>query len=227
MNKFTKYICILSLIISCSVSRAQEYDDDAALWLNIYLEKKFNDKIDAHFTHSSRINNNISEYGLGYGDIGLTYYFNKNIKVMGDYVFRSKRNLDGSYSQRHRAYLALLLKKEFGRFTIGYRNQLQGELKDVYTSEDGLLPTYYDRNKLSLKYEINKRFTVSVSEELYLPLYQAKYKGFDRSRSAAGMAYKLSKKSELEFTFTYRHELNAYNRTRRDFIYGLTYSLEF
>ena len=41
-----------------------------------YLVEKINDKFDVHFTHSSRINNNISQYGLGYGDIGLSYHYN-------------------------------------------------------------------------------------------------------------------------------------------------------
>lgn len=227
MIKCFKYISIFILIFSVSKFTAQDFEDDAALWLNVNLEKKLNDKFDVHFTHSSRINNNVSQYGLGYGDIGLSYHYNKSIKLMGDYVLRRRRNLDGSYSTRHRGYLALMLKKEFGQFTIAYRNLFQGQYTDVYTSENGLVPKFYDRNKLSLKYDINKRFTASVSEELYYPLYQAKYKGFDRSRSAVGITYNFSKKSNIEFAFTYRHELNAFNRTNRDFIYGITYSLEF
>ena len=214
-------------MISVSASRAQEYDDDAALWLNLNLEKKLNDKFDVHFSHSSRINNNISEYGLGYGDIGVSYSHNKNIKVSLDYVLREKRNLDGSYSTRHRAYLAVLLKKEISQFTFSYRYRLQTELKDALTSEYGLVPKYYDRHKLSIKYELSKRYSVYVSEELYYPWYQAKNKGFDRSRSAIGLIYKLTKRKSIEGNFTYRHELNAFSRTNRDFIYSLTYSYEF
>ena len=224
MSKAFKYIFIIVLIFSVTKLNAQDFEDDAALWLNVYLEKRIKDKFDVHFTHSSRINNNFSEYGLGYGDIGLTYYYKKNIKIMADYVLRQQRNLNGSYSTRNRAYLALLLKKEIGRFKFGYRNLFQGQLTDMYTSEKGLIPVFYDRNKVSVKYDINKRFTASVSEELYYPLYQAKNKGFDRSRSTIGLTYKFSKRTNIEFAFTYRHELNAFSRTKRDFIYGVTFS---
>lgn len=227
MNRSYKYILIFILIFSGSKFSAQEFEDDAALWLSVNLKKRLNDKFDVHFTHTSRITNNISEYGMGYGYIGLSYYYNKNIKLSGDYVLRQKRNLDGSYSTRHRGYLALILKKEFGQFTIAYRNRMQVEYADIYSSERGLIPKFYDRNKLSLSYDINKRFTASVSEELYYPLYQAKYKGFDCSRSTIGLLYNFSKKSNVEFSFIYFYELNAFNRTTRDFVYRITYSFEF
>ena len=227
MNKFLKYSSVLILTMLSSVAYSQEYDDDAQLWLNLNLEKKLNDQFDVHFSHSSRISNNFSQYGLGYGDIGVSYARNKNIKVSLDYVLREKLNPDGSYSTRHRAYLAVLLKKEIKQFTFSFRYRLQTELKDVLTSEDGMVPKYYDRYKGSIKYELNKRYAVYVSEELYYPWYQAKNKGFDRSRSALGLIYKISKKKSLEGNFTYRHELNAFKATHRDFIYSLTYSYEF
>lgn len=227
MNSIFKYILILALHVTALSSYAQDYDDDAALWLNLNVEKKFNDHFGLHFSHSSRINNNISEYGLGYGDIGVSYSRNKNIKVMLDYVLRERRNLDGSYSTRHRAYLAVLLKKEISRFTFSYRYRFQAELRDMLTSEDGLVPRYYDRHKVSVKFELNKRIEAYVSEELYYPWYHPRGMGFDRSRSAIGLIYKLSKRKSLEGNFTYRHELNAPDRTNRDFIYSLTYSYEF
>jgi hypothetical protein len=227
LSKLFKYGFVLFLMISVSTSRAQEYEDDAQLWLNLNLEKKINDNFDFHFSHSSRINNNVSQYGLGYGDIGVSYKRNDNIKVMLDYVLRQRRNLDGSYGTRHRAYFAVILKKEISRFTFSYRYRFQAELRDLYKSEEGLAPRYYDRHKVSVKYELNKRFDAYVSEELYYPWNQAKNKGFDRSRSAIGLIYKLSKRKSIEGNFTYRHELNAFNRTNRDFIYSLTYSYEF
>ena len=63
-----------------------------------------------------------------------------------------------------------------------------------------------------------KRFTIFLDEAGQM---------FDRSRSAVGLIYNLSKKASVEGGFIYRHELNAYNRTNRDFVYSLTYSYEF
>jgi len=101
------------------------------------------------------------------------------------------------------------------------------QMTDIYSSENGLVHKYYERNKGTVKYDINKRYTAYVAEELYYPLYQAKNKGFDRSRSIIGLQFNISKKAYVEGYFIYQHELNAYDRTRRDFIYGIGYSREF
>lgn len=227
MNKLLRYITALLILMSFFSVKGQDYEDDAAIWLNIYLEKKLNDKLDIHLNHKSRLSNNISEYSMGYADVGLTYNFNKNIKLLGDYVYAKRRNMDGSYGNRHQFYLALILKKKIGRWNFSYRNMLQTQVQDIYTSYEGRVPVNYERNKLTIKYEINKRFVAYVAQELYLPFYQVKSKGLDRSRSYAGLFYNLTKKSSVEVYFLYQHELNSYNRTNRDYIYGIGYSREF
>jgi len=180
-----------------------------------------------HLKQQNRINNNVSEYGLGYADIGLTYRFNKHIRVRADYVFSGKRRPDATYSYRHQFYTALTLKQKYKRFTFLYRNLVQFRVKDVYSSDDGMVPEIYERNKVTIKYELNKRYSFYIAEELYLPFYQAKSKGLDRSRSFAGMLYNLTKTNQLEFYFAFQQQLNSFKTTKRIFIYGIGYSIEF
>lgn len=227
LSKAIRYLLFILVALSAANISAQRYEDDAAIWLNIYLEKKLNDKFDIHLNQKNRIANNVSEYSMGYADIGFTYNYNKNIKFLADYVYAVKLNIDGSYRNRNQFYLAVILKKRFGRLTILYRNMVQSQLEDVYVSYEGRYPVNYERNKLTVKYDLNKRFTAYAAEELYLPLYQTRIKGLDRSRTYAGLFYNLTKKSSLEVYFCLQHELNAYKATKRDFIYGLGYSLEF
>lgn len=235
MNKKLGYI--FAVYFSCfwftgfsqyyNTSNNSYYEDDAALWLNVYLEKKLSKHFDAHINHKSRISNNISKYSMGYLDFGFSYNYNKNIRVLLDYVFAKRLELDETYSDRHQFYVALVLKKKIGQWTFNYRNMFQAQIQKIFTSYDGKIPEYYDRNKLTVKYDINKRFVAYVAEELYYPLKQNPFKGLDRSRSYVGMFYNLSKKSSVEAYFLYQHELNAFNRTNRDFIYGIGYSHEF
>lgn len=218
------------LIFLCSflaVTNAQNINKDAALWANVYLEKKINKKLNVHLNHKSRIQYNMSEYQLGYADLGITYKFTKNIKVLADYVFAQRRRKDNTCSTRHQGYIALVVKKEIKNFTVSYRNMLQSQVRDAFLSDDGRLPVWYDRNKLTLKYKLDKRYSFYVAEELYLPLYQARIPGLDRSRSFAGMFYNLTKKNALEFYFAYQRELRAKNETDVIFIYGIGFEHTF
>jgi len=219
---------IIFILIFCIAGqlKSQEYQDDAALWFNVYLEKKMG-KFEIHLNQKNRINDNVSTYHLGYADMGLTYNINKNIKVLGDYVYGWRRGGDYTFNNRHRFYFALILKKKLGNWTFQYRNRVQIQYSNIYTSADGLVPEFYERNKLTVKYELNKRVSFYVAEELYFPFYQAMNKGFDRSRSFVGGTYALTKHNEIELYFAYQHELNAFDVTRRIFIYGIGYSHSF
>jgi hypothetical protein len=217
-----KNILFILLLFSSSLNAiAQQYLDDAAIWVNIYLEKKLNKHVDVHLNQQNRFNDNITEHGNSYADLGLTYNFNKHFSLMADYVFIERRKLDNTYSTRHQFYAAFIAKKEWGKWKFIYRNMLQSQVKNVYSSYDGAVPVWYNRNKLTIKYQLNKHFTCYTAQELYLPLYQAQNKGLDRSRTFGGLFYKLTKHTELEGYFLYQHELNAFGPTNRVFVYGI------
>lgn len=215
-----KLLFIFTLLSVSYTTVAQQYVDDAAVWINIYLEKKMNKHIDIHLNQQNRFNDNVTEHGNSYADLGLTYNFNKNIGLMADYVFIERRKLDNSYSTRHQFYAAFLVKKEIGKWKFIYRNMIQSQVKNVYSSYDGAVPVWQNRNKITLKYQLNKRFTFYSAQELYLPLYQAKSRGLNRSRTFGGLFYKLTKYTELEGYFMYQHELNSFAVTNRVFVYG-------
>lgn len=234
MNKFCLHSLLFLFVavtgnITAQLSSTGKdyYEDDAAVWVNIHLEKKLTDKSEISLDQKNRINNNVSQYGLGYIDLAVNYSFFKFLKLQADYVYGKSHNPDGTYSDIHRGALSLILRKKFGNWTVTYRNMVQMRFKNIYTSENGTIPVYYERNKLTAKYDINKRFEAYVSEELYLPFDQRKNKGLSRSRSTLGLIYNITKKMSVEGFFIYQHELNSFNRTNRDFIYGIGYSQQF
>jgi hypothetical protein len=226
VNKIRLYKLTVCLLAAFNI-KGQEFNDDAALWLNVYLDKKISKHFNIHLNQQNRINYNFSNYGMGYADIGLTYNLNKNIKFLADYVYAKKLRLDGSYNNRHQAYIAIILRKKWGQWSLTYRNMIQSQVEDPYSSYDGKTIQYYERNKMTLKYELNKYLTPYIAQELYLPFDQSRNKGLDRSRSFAGVFYNLTKRSQLEFYFLYQHRLNAFKETNRDFIYGIGYSYQF
>src|ERR1044072_7229143 len=121
--------CFYILILLSFAVRSQTYSDDAAIWIGVGGEKKLGD-LDINVNFKSRISENVSQYGLGYVDIGLSYNCSEWLKFTVGYKYGKARQLDGSYNNRQRPYLALLLKKKFGQFGIVYRNLLQMRLTD-------------------------------------------------------------------------------------------------
>ncbi len=220
-------VTILVLFFSSQKVHAQEeYSKDAALWLSLNLEKKINKKITLNLSQQNRINENISQYGRGNIDLGITYRLIKNIRLTTGYVYLKRPFPNNSFTNEHRAYVSLLLKKNAGRWDFSYRNMVQMRMKNIYSSENGMLPKFYERNKLSIKYELTKFVKPYVSQEFFYPLNQTQNKGFNKSRSILGLEFNLNRKTQLETYFLFQKELNAFNTTELDYVYGLSFSYE-
>ena len=239
-NDKMKRISLILILLSTRIfSQVYSYNDQQ-VWLNIYLEKKITKKFILHLNQQNRWTQDVSQFTFAYADAGITYKFSKQVKVMADYVFTQKRKPDDAFGTVHQAYVALILKKDIGRWSFAWRGMLQTQYNNPYTSQYGLIPFYYDRNKFIVKYELNKRYTFYAAEELYIPLNSPQIKGIDRNRTFFGMFYTLFKHQQLELYFMHQNRVqngewfkqkNSYDATNyileKDFVYGLGYSFEF
>ena len=229
---------IFILLFSSSLIPAQEFYNDAQLWVNLSLRKKIGKDFYVQLSQQNRWDQNVTQFKLSYWDAGITYKFTKGVALKADYVLGMRKKNDGGYTIRHQYYVALLLKKEIERWAVIYRNKLQLQYYDYYTSTDGTNQYIYDRNKLTLKYAATKRFEFYLAEELYLPLNNPQVSGFQRSRSYAGLYYNTTKDQQLEFYFALQAQLqngkwfkqsNSFDNSllKHDFIYGVSYSFSF
>jgi hypothetical protein len=229
---------VVILIAWVSASRAQTYYNDAQLWFNLYIEKRVNKHLQLHLNQQDRWAKNISWFKLGYADVGVTWKFNSHVKVLLDYVLAQKRLNTDMFSSRHQFYTAVVLSQEVWRWKFSYRNMLQAQFNDPYTSKNGYIPYYHDRNKFVVRYEATERFWFYTAEELYLPLVSTWAKGFDRSRTFLGMFYNVNRSQQLELYFMYQAQLRTDNKwfkqtedsnelLTHDFVYGIGYSFTF
>ncbi|MES2678810.1 MAG: DUF2490 domain-containing protein [Bacteroidota bacterium] len=207
--------------------KAQYYDDDARLRLNVNLEKSYKNGMEYQLVLQNRLNNNMSEYH-GYATAGIAYKFNKHFKLFGGYVAGGQRAPDGNYSLIQQVYGGVTLKQKINKFTLVYRNLTQSQVKGETPFRDQKTPTTFNRNKFTLKYQLNKRWQVYASAEMYFTLSnKQKYATVGRTRNNLGLVYKLSKTTSIEPYFLYQKKNNFKDQSARHFIYCLTLNREF
>lgn len=220
-------IILLVLIAFYGKTFAQDVDDDAALWITLNAEKALNERSSIHAGQQLRMNNNFADAGQFTTTVGGQYKVRKGIRVSADYAFRQRRRLDASYSLRHQFFISVFLRKKINRFTIVYRNRTQAQYNDWLTSEDGAAPRLYNRNKLTIKRELNKKWEAYLAGELNLPIGQPQRLSIDRSRFFTGMIYTFSRQLDLEAYFMLQRRYTYTDKARRDFVYGLTLNYSF
>ncbi len=225
---------LCSTVLLALTTKAQDfYDDDARFWLYLKVDKKLSSRWEAQLNIQNRFNNNVTEYSQLNLNGEVSYKIKKYFKIEGGYVWGQKRKLPGFYLSRQQIYAGFLLKQKFRYFTFVYRNLVQGQTRASYNREKARTFEYFDRNKFTVKYELNKRLVPYLAAEFNVPLSpfldptQKAHFAVNRLRTFAGIEYNITRRSYLETYILYQRKYLTKGLPPRDFIYGVTYAYSF
>lgn len=218
----TLILPILTLILLMS-SPLKGQVKDAGLWTTLSFEAKLIKKTSLNISQEFRFNENITELGTAYTDAGLSYKLNKHFQISANYRFTQKRTSENYYSFRHRIYIDLKFEKKIKPFQVQFRSRFQDQYSDIGRASDGGVPEFYLRNKLGLKWDLNKPYTPYISIELFSPLNYPRYNAFDNIRTSAGFDYSFSKHHKIDIYYLIQKEANV-SKPKTDFVFGLGYT---
>lgn len=217
------FLALLTWLLLRGTIQAQV--KDAGLWASFSLEAKLAKKVSGNIAQEFRFNENISELGTAFTDVGLSFKLNKHFQVAANYRFTQKHRTDDSYSLKHRVYVDVKYEKKAKPIQIVFRSRFQDEYSDLGRASDASIPNYYLRNKLTLEWDLDKHYTPFLSVELFSPLNYPREYLFDNIRSSAGIEYTITKKQKIDLYYLIQRELNV-SRPEIDFILGVGYSFK-
>jgi len=194
---------------------------DAGLWTSVNFEAKLVKKLTAKISEEVRFNENITEVGAIFTDVGVEYKLNKHFQVALDYRYIKKRMVDDFYITRHRLHADIKYEKKIKPIQIQFRTRFSNYAEFSRVSNGGN-PAYYLRNKLSLKWDLDKAYKPYISIELFSPLSYPRYSAFDNIRTIAGIEYNFTKHHKIDVYYMIQKEVNVSN-PRTDFIIGIGY----
>lgn len=215
------------LLLLISNGRASAQTKDAGLWLSVNLEKKLSPAWAVQFSEELRLNENITEAGTIFSDLGISYKLNGNLRASANYRFTNSRRLDNSYDIRHRYYFDLSYRQKLKPIVFNLRGRWQSQYVDVFSSPDGKTPDKYFRPKLEAKLDLDKKITPFLSAEAFVVTGNNKdMPAFDCMRYTAGLQYAFSSRRGIEIFYLLQRERNV-NNPETDYISGISYSFRF
>ncbi|MCX6271463.1 MAG: DUF2490 domain-containing protein [Bacteroidetes bacterium] len=226
MNNPLRFLGILGLLFVGVNWAVYSQTNDAGLWTNITLEKKLTSRYSAFLSEEIRMNENISEIGTAFTEIGVSYKIMPGLNAGISYRFIQKRQLDDSYEKRHRYMVDGSYRFKMKKFSITLRERFQSQYSAIRSSETGNIPDNYLRNKLTLKYDIRKKLTASVSSEVFFQLNNPDGNEIDNLRHTAGLEYKLNKANIVEVFYLINKEINKADPVT-DYVIGCGYTYSF
>jgi hypothetical protein len=218
-------LLILLQAISLSLPAQSTIEKDACLWQNFYIEKKITKKISFHINEEARFDQNITRFYYLYADFGITYKYRKWLHFSVDYVPIIK-NLNVDWSKRHQFYADAVGIYSWKRFKFYERAMVQWQYDDIYSSEKGVVPNWFFRNKLTAKADYY-RFTPYVAFESFYHFADPEGNSFNRLRYFAGVFIPvINPRNSIEFYYLIEQNLDATPRLIR-YIIGIGYELDF
>lgn len=201
--------------------------NDAQLWMSAEIEKKLTPKLSLHFSEEMRMNENITEAGTIFSDLGVSYDLAKGLNLSANYRFTDKRRLDDTYSNRHRYYFDLTYKYAPKPVIISLRARVQSQYTDFLTSENGKIPENYERTRLKVAFDFGKRYRPYLASEMYVPLNgNITSLMIDCMRYQAGIDYKFNQRNSITAFYMVQKEINV-AAPETDYVVGLGYSIVF
>ena len=98
-----------------------------------YFSKELSVGIDEEI----RFKDDISRLNLFYTNFGVSYKLIKNLKISLVYRLIEKFEADNTFSFRNRLMLDIGYKYKINNLTLSYRNRIQSELRNYYSSVKG------------------------------------------------------------------------------------------
>lgn len=184
--------------------------NDFQTWENIFIEKKITRRFNIHINEEGRITENASLPSYIYTDLGLTYKFRKYLRFTIAYVPIAKRLPTDFISYEHQFYVDFVIKIKYRNFIFYERQMVQSQYNDINRSATWNIPTYYLRNKITIKYTSATHYVPYIAAELYYHDNYNQYDGVgnDRMRYYAGCFYELNKVDQLELYYLIEPHFN-------------------
>lgn len=201
MTRFKHFSVLLIFLSWCNFITGQT--KDAELWTGIEISKRITKKITVKLEEQVRINDNISSVKSVFADLGVSYRFNKNFKISGNYRFVNRGSNTGVYWVAHRFYADFRYTYKAKPLIFIYRNRFYTENGH---GEDGSSRENYERNKLELKFDLDKKFSPFIASELYYFLDKSELR---KIRYTAGVDFDLKNRNEFSLFYRIQREINV------------------
>jgi long-subunit fatty acid transport protein len=224
MTKRKAYLFLIFLVLAGINLFSQV--NDAQLWLSANLEKKLTPALSVLFTEEIRMNENITEAGTVFSELGLSYRLNKRFKAGASYRFMLKRRLDDTYEKLQSWFIEGSYREKFNPVQLSLRVRYQSRYAESFTSEKAEIPKNHFRTKITVKYDLKQKFEPYLYAEAFFRTGVSWLQSNDQMRFGAGVEYTFNRMHMIDLQYLIRHEKNAVN-PETDYVVGVSYYLTF
>jgi len=191
-------------------SIAQE--SDANLWTRFALKYDISKNTRLAVEEEFRFFNNASMLEQNHTEIGINSEILNRLNIGAYYRFIYETDVERYYSIGHRAWLQieyLFLDRDL---EISVRNRTQASVENIHSSENGHIPEWYNRYKLSIDYKPKgAKWVPEGGLEFWHALNSNGKPIIDQLRATLGLEYRYNSHWRWKMFYAWQKELQVAN----------------
>lgn len=196
-------------------------ESDLNLWSSLAIKYDWSAKTRLVLSEEFRIQDNLSRLEQNNTEIGLNQELSKRWEGGLYYRFIYETDPKRSYSLGHRAWIQLEYLLIDQDLELSIRTRLQTTFTDYYSSADGRIPEWYNRNKISCSYKPKKaNWIPGAGFEFWYGVGGNAKRFLDKYRANIGLEYRQNKHLRWEVSYSLQQQLQVANRAT-DHILGI------
>ena len=214
---------IFLLLVVVSGSFAQV--NDAGLWTEFSVEKKFSQSLSIEYSNSERFNENITELGSIINELGIKYRFNKDSRISVFYRLNYNRQLNNMYEPTSRFYADYTQSVKIGDFDLDLRLRLKTQQKMTYFYDFDTESSNIIRPRVKISYNYRK-IEPYCFLETYHPIFDGENIPIEKIRGVIGVEYSPDKIHSFDLGYMIQRELFE-NNPYTDYVFRVGYKFRF
>lgn len=196
---------------------------DFAWWPSLALKKDLKKKFTSSLGAEARFTNVLSPVRTVFLEAGVARGMSKRVDLALNYRFIRRVSDQREVSLRSRLYADVAYKLRIKAWRISYRLRGQMEVQNG-VSDYARVPEWYARQKVGLRYSVDKKLASTAGVEVFHPLFDYGRSWMDEVRLSVGANYEISKRSEVQLSFMLKQDIRVPN-PHRVFVVGMGYEL--
>ena len=171
------------LLVPCAIAQQK----DAEVWTGATINKRITKNLSGKFEQQLRLNDNAGAVKNIFSEVGMVYNLNKYFRVSGNYRFSNRTFQNGNIAFGHRFHGDIRFRYKVNPIIISLRTRAQPESR---MTRNGPLRDFYNRNRIDIQLDIDKRISPFISSEVYFDFHLG---DFNKVRYTSGLDFDLKK----------------------------------
>ncbi|HNI44911.1 MAG: DUF2490 domain-containing protein [Chitinophagales bacterium] len=215
------FVGVAMLCVADSMVLLAQRQNDFILAPSLSIKKRFSPRWSMDFYQQYQIDENVTELGSFYYDLGINYQPHRLWEIGAAYRYINTRGIENFYETRHRYYAEIAFEPSIGDINLSFRERVQWQQNAQALADESFSASFVNRFKVGAQYSFNWYWGMAMSGEANSLRREGLWQ-IARITPSVSTYYRFTNQHKIDVNYRMQKNVGRSN-SRTDFILAITY----